>query len=351
MAKIGDIDKNLKVKSKIEKDNLVMLNPNEKPFSIFGVFYENGYKRMDTKIAEQTSAGVLHLHTNTSGGRVTFETDSPYVAISVKGEKTLFPHMPLTGTAGFDLYLYEDGNFTYWKSFVPPTDKKKSWESVVEFTDRKMRKILIHFPLYSNVNALYIGLDKDSTVNEFSPYTPDAPIVYYGSSITQGGCASRPGNNFPAIVSQKTLTDFLCLGFSGNAHGEDIMADYIASLDMSAFVLDYDHNDIGNPERLREKHFAFYKKVRGRHPDIPIIMMTSPYSFALEPSIEITKKIIKDSFAKASENDDNVYFIDGREMFGEKFLDCATVDSCHPNDFGFVKMAEAVLKVFEKIKK
>lgn len=350
MAKIDKIDKNLKVKTNIKKDGLKFIDINQKPFSIFGVEYDGkGYIRMDEEAAKQTNKGVYSLYRNTSGGRVTFETDSPYVAISYKGDITLFPHMPLTGTAGFDLYFFENGQFRYFKTFVPPTDKKKGFESIIEFPDKKMRKILIHFPLYSNVDSLFIGLDESSQLNEFNPYNDRLPVVYYGSSITQGGCASRPGNNYPAIVSQKTLTDFICLGFSGNAHGEEVMADYIANLKMSAFVLDYDHNDIGNPERLKEKHFAFYKKVREKNKTIPIIMMTSPYSLALEPSIEITKKIIKDSFAKASESDKNVYLIDGREMFGEEFLDCATVDSCHPNDYGFVKMAEAVLKVFEKI--
>lgn len=351
MARIDKIDKNLKVKTNIKKDGLVFFDINKKPFNIFGVTYDGkGYIRMDSSVAEKTNNGVKNLNRNTSGGRVAFETDSDYVAISYKGDITLFPHMPLTGTAGFDLYYFEDGEFRYFKTFVPPVDKKKGFESIVEFPDKKIRKILIHFPLYSNVDSVHIGIDEKSQLGEFNPYSDKLPVVYYGSSITQGGCASRPGNNYPAIVSQKMLDDFICLGFSGSAHGEDVIADYIASLDMSAFVLDYDHNDIGEPERLKEKQFAFYQKVRAKHKDIPIIMMTSPYSLALKPDIAITRKILGDSFARASENDNNVYFIDGREMLGEEFLDCATVDSCHPNDYGFVKMAEAVLKVFEEIK-
>lgn len=351
MAKISDIDKNLKVASSIEKDGITFFDASQKPFSVFGVFHDGKkFKRMNSDVAEATSKGVFQLHTNTSGGRVSFETDSPYTAISYRGRVTEFPHMPLTGTAGFDLYFFEDNELKYFKTFVPPVGSKEGFESIIEFPDKKMRKIVIHFPLYSDTEALYIGLDKSSQLGEFNPYNNKKPVVYYGSSITQGGCASHPGNNYPAIVSQKMLTDFICLGFSGNAHGEDVIADYIASLDMSAFVLDYDHNDIGNPEKLKEKHFAFYKKVREKHKTIPIIMMTSPYSLALSPDIEVTKKIIKDSFSKASENDENVYFIDGKEMFGEEFLDCATVDSCHPNDFGFVKMAEAVLNIFNKIK-
>lgn len=350
MAEISEIDKNLKVVSQIEKDNLTLLDINQKPFSIFGVFNDgNGFVRMDTSVAEKTNDGVFCLNRNTSGGRATFETDSPYVSILYKGNVTLFPHMPLTGTAGFDLYILENGRFRYYKSFVPPTDKEKSYESIIEFEDKKARKILIHFPLYSNVDSLYIGLDKDSQLNEFNPYKKELPIVYYGSSITQGGCASRPGNNYPAIVSQKNFTDFICLGFSGSAHGEEIIADYISNIPMSAFVLDYDHNDLDKPEMLKEKHFAFYKKIREKNKDIPIIIMSAPYTLSLSQMMDVSKKIVEESFAKASENDSNVYFIDGEKMLGEEFFECATVDGCHPNDYGFVKMAQAVLNILNEI--
>lgn len=351
MAEISEIDKNLKVVSEIGKDNLALLDVNQKPFSLFGVFNDGkGFVRMDTSVAEKTNNGVFHLNRNTSGGRVAFETDSPYVSVLYKGQITLFPHMPLTGTAGFDLYIFENGKFHYYKSFVPPTDKEDGFESIIEFEDKKARKILIHFPLYSNVDSLHIGLDKDSKINEFNPYNNDLPVVYYGSSITQGGCASRPGNNFPAIVSQKMLTDFICLGFSGSAHGEDIIADYISDIPMSAFVLDYDHNDSDRPERLREKHYALYKIVREKNKTIPIIIMSAPYTLALSPMLSVSKKIVEESFRKASENDKNVYYIDGEKMLGEDFFDCATVDACHPNDYGFVKMAQAVSEVFEEIR-
>lgn len=350
MAKIGDIDRNLKVSSSIKKDGLALLDVNKKPFSVFGVYNDGkGFTRMDSSVAKNISDGVYYLHRNTSGGRVTFETDSPYVSVSYKGNKALLPHMPLTGSAGFDLYFFENGEFRYYKTFVPSTDKKKKYESIIEFPDKKMRKILIHFPLYSNVDSLMIGLDRNSQLNEFNPYNDKAPIVYYGSSITQGACASRPGNNYPAIVSQKNLTDFLCLGFSGNAHGEEIMAEYISDLPMSAFVLDYDYNDASNPERLREKHYPFYKKIREKNKELPIIMMSAPYSLYFKPTQTVSKKIVEESFRKARETDKNVYYIDGRKMLGEEFIDCATVDGCHPNDYGFVKMAQAVLNTLKEI--
>lgn len=345
MAKISEIDKNFEVKTELNKENISWINALSSPIATYGVFHDGKkYKRMDSKVAEKVSSGVNYLHTNTSGGRITFETDSPYIAISVKGNFGRMPHMAFTGSAGFDLYIFENGEFKHFRTFIPPVEHQKEYTGIIEFPDFSKRKILIHFPLYSDVYELNLGFDSNSVIEEFRPYKSKAPVVYYGSSITQGGCASRPGNNYPAIVSAKTMTDFICLGFSGNAHGEDEMADYIAKLDMSAFVLDYDYNDFNNPERMKKTHHALYEKVRKAHPDIPIIIMTAPYSFATEEPASGNFDIIRETYLNAKEKGDDVYFINGRQMFGEEYKTCGTVDGCHPNDFGFVKMAEAVLK-------
>lgn len=349
MARISEIDKNLSVISKIKKENLCWLSANSELFNLKGVFFDGDcYKRMPTEIAEKVSDGVNYLHRHTSGGRLLFETDSEYVAISTTGKSDHMPHMAFTGSKGFDLYLFENGKFEYYNSFVPPVDKVEGYESIVEFGSKMSRKILIHFPLYGGVSELNIGIEDDAVINNFDPYKKGSMLVYYGSSITQGGCASRPGNNYSAIVSQKTLTDFICLGFSGNAHGEDVMADYLANLPVSLFVMDYDHNDIGEPDKLAQRHSKMYKKIRDKHPDIPVIIMSAPWSKRLMDSKLISRESVYQTYKGAKQNGDNVYFIDGQEMFGEEFKNCATVDGCHPNDFGFVKMAEAVLKVIKE---
>ena len=344
LAKISEIDRNFEVKNTFNNDGIVWVTPNDKPLSLYGVFFDGEkYKRMDSDVAKSVSNGVFCLHTNTSGGRITFETDSPYVAISVKGKFSHMPHMAFTGSAGFDLYVWDNGEFCHHSSFIPPVDNDKEYTGIIEFGTAERKKILIHFPLYSDVDEVMLGFDGNSVIEEYNPYRDVPPVVYYGSSITQGGCASRPGNNYPAIVSAKNLTDFICLGFSGNAHGEDEMADYIAGLDMSAFVMDYDHNDFNNPERMKQTHHTLYEKVRKAHPDIPIVIMTAPYSYRTlvqQGNFEVIEKTYLDAKARG----ENVFFIDGMKMFGEEYKTCGTVDGCHPNDFGFVKMAEAVLK-------
>jgi hypothetical protein len=127
------------------------------------------------------------------------------------------------------------------------------YESVIRFETRRKREITINFPLYSSVSALYIGLEENAVVEPSAGYKNKKPMVFYGSSITQGACASRPGNSYANIVSRTLGIDHINLGFSGNAKGEQTMADYIASLDMSVFVYDYDYN-APDPEHLQNTH-------------------------------------------------------------------------------------------------
>lgn len=108
---------------------------------------------------------------------------------------THFPHMPFTGSSGFDLYLHKNGMQTYFKTFVPPVNMTDGFESVVHFENHDEKDIVINFPLYNDLTDLYIGLQADAAVAEGSKYRFEKPILYYGSSITQG--AAHPG---PAIA-------------------------------------------------------------------------------------------------------------------------------------------------------
>ena len=127
--------------------------------------------------------------------------------------------------------------------------------------DGKEHTFTINFPLYQGVNSLYIGLKEGSVIKEAPEYETTAPFVYYGSSITQGGCASRPGSAYQNILSRHLQWDHINLGFSGSCKGEDEMAYYIASLDMSVFVYDYDHN-APTVEHLKNTHEIFFKKIK-----------------------------------------------------------------------------------------
>ena len=166
------------------------------------------------------------------------------------------------------------------------------------------------------------------------------PIVFYGSSITQGGCASRPANNYTTMLCRAVDAPQINLGFSGSAKGEIALAEAIGKLDMAVFVLDYDYN-APSAEHLAKTHEPFFKAVRKANPDVPVIML-SKCSW-ISPA---RRDIIKKTYDNAVRGGDkNVWFIDGQELFGEPGQNMCTVDHCHPNDLGFYMMYRRVLPV------
>lgn len=349
MADISSIDKNLKVTTVLGRDDAVLYNVLEDPMTLYGVFHDGErFRRLPEDLAAQVNDGVHYLARHTAGGRVCFTTDSDYVAISCKrADISHFPHMPETGTGGFDLYIRENGRARYVHTFIPPMDSD-NYESVIDLPGKEMREMIIHFPLYSGVVSLEVGLRNGSEVKKWSGYTYDVPVVYYGSSITQGGCASTPGGDYISRISHKLDCDYINLGFSGSAKAEPVIMDYLSKLNMSIFVYDYDHN-APNIEHLEKTHYIGYKTVRDANPDLPIIMLPKP---TYQPSGDTRRRrdIIEETYKRAlDEGDKNVYFIDSAEVFDTVLTDGCTVDGCHPNDFGFVIMADAIGKVIEKI--
>lgn len=344
--KLGEIDKNLQVESTLNIKGLKYRNALEAPFGIYGFCHprETGqYVRLPRETAARISPGVESLSMHTSGGRIRFRTDSAYVAVKVQLQDAHWmPHMPLTGSHGLDLYVYEKGQDLYQSSFIPPMEHPECYESAVYFPDSRMRELTIHLPLYSGMESLAIGVEENAHLEEGRPYRAVKPVLYYGSSITQGGCVSRPGNHYPAAIARETNVDFLCLGFSGGAKGEAEMAAYLAGIEASVFVCDYDHN-APDSRYLGETHFRVYRCYREAHPDTPVILVSRP-NIRLQETEDIARRdVIYRTYQEAyAAGDRNVYFVDGFQLFaGKRRYDC-TVDGTHPNDLGFFRMAETI---------
>jgi len=346
---ISKIDKNLKIETKIGKDGVRFYDVKNEPFRVHGLIYEDGWRRMPASVAESVSDAVAELSVHTAGGRVRFVTDSPYVAIkAVQPQYGLFKHMAATGQSGFDIYSGEGKNPTYVKTFVPTLNQVKDggYESIVELGEKALRTITVNFPLYYGVTELYIGLDEDAVLLRAKDYAHPIPAVYYGSSVTQGGCASRPGNSYQGFISRWLDIDHINLGFSGSARGEVEMAEYIAGLDMSVFVMDYDYN-APSIEHLEATHERFFKIIRARKPTLPIIILSRP-RYDLRPD-DKRNCIIRKTYENArAAGDENVYFIGGWETM--EISGCeGTVDGTHPTDFGFYSMATRIARDIERV--
>lgn len=350
MAKhISEIDTNFKVETDISIDGFEFYNIDNPPFRIYGVFREGDrYRRMPEAVAKSVSEGVHYLHANTAGGRVRFKTNSNQIYVLAKMDNAgRMQHFAFTGSVGFDIYEKTENGYNYVNTYVPPFEVDGEYSSCIAVGNNNLHDLTINFPLYSDVRELYIGLEPGSTLLPGDEYKPGKPIVYYGSSITQGGCASRAGTAYQGFISRRFDRDFINLGFSGNARAEDEMNEYLSSLDMSVFVEDYDYNSPSS-EHLAITHGKLFKAVRAAHPDIPIIIMSRPKYRLNDGDLGRLDIITKTYDNAVASGDKNVYILDGRQLM-ELVKDEGTVDGVHPTDLGFASMAAALGDLLEKI--
>jgi len=348
--RIAEIDKNFDTQSSTDI-KLAYYDVKSGVFEISGFPWfckNNSFCRLDINSLNILSEGVQYLAWNTAGGAIRFASDSTALAVKVElasGED--MPHMPRSGSSGIDIYVGSGKNKRHFGTAMPGSGEK-SYQAVFEGLNREMREWTLYMPLYNGVMNLHVGLEPGSRLEKPSPYTIQKPVVFYGSSITQGGCASRPGNAYTHIICRWMDANMVNLGFSGNAKGEPEMANLIASLQMSAFVLDYDHN-APDADHLAITHEAFFNIIRNAQPELPVIIVTKP-DFDSNPEINaLRRKVIYKTYRNAlNNNDSNVYFVDGQTLFGEKDRDACTVDGCHPNDLGFMRMAERIYPVLKQ---
>ncbi len=342
----------------VTETDVTWYDAKDKPFRLFGLLHDphtGGFCRLPREVAEATNQGVLSLYANPSGGRLRFATDSDYIILRVTLPRVeRFDHMPMTGVCGFDLYedSPEGTESEYIHTFRPFPHMTDGFVSVVRFKEHRMRRLTLNFPLYNEVERLELGLADSATLAEGIDYRNQKPVIFYGSSITQGGCASRPGNSYAAMACRALNLDYVNLGFSGSGKAEDAITRYMADLGMSVFVSDYDHN-APNAEYLRETHERMYRTIREKHPHVPYIMMTHPaYSKKCPGNKQSEERgaIIRETYEKArSEGDEQVYFLDGNKFFPKSAGDSCTVDATHPNDLGFYFMAQAILPILKEI--
>jgi len=231
------------------------------PFALHG-FYEPVtepfFRRVPADIAAATSEGVDKLSRESAGGRVRFSTDSPYIAIRAKylvvGRS---PHLTLISSSGFDLYTEGEFGSRFVKEFRMPYDMGDSYEQILFVGEGGMRSYTVNFPVHAVVESLEIGLKPDASVGMAKPYRNIKPVIFYGSSIVHGTAATRPGYTYSAIISRELNLDFRNIGFSGQAKGERVLAQWLATLPMSVFVYDYDHN-APSVEHLKDTHYPLY---------------------------------------------------------------------------------------------
>lgn len=207
-------------------------------------------------------------------------------------------------------------------------------------------EITVWMPRNPHTTDIIIETDDDAELFAPADYSAEKPFVFYGSSITECGITSVPCA-YASLLSRWFDSDFYNFGASGNAQGEPEMADWVSKIDMSVFIMDYDHN-APSADWLRNTHRPFYERFRQVRPDTPVIMMSRPSDDT--PEFEERRQIVRDTYDFAVVNGDkNVYYIDGKSYFEGYDREMCTIDITHPNDLGHYLMAKKISGTIEKI--
>ena len=316
---------------------------NDKPIRIFGLpeFERTGkLTRLPDEVIEKVPS-LTHYGRRCHGARMEFMTDAKEVTVELCFKT-------LTVDVGMSLYhcqgafvLVGDHPTSEYIGLVNPTNYDMKTVSKKFALSGAMQRVTIWFPRNEQMEYISVSVPDEATVAEAPDYTVSKPILFYGSSITEGGCACNNFNCYNGILSRHLDADFISLGFSGSARGELAIAEYINTLDFSLFVYDYDHN-APTVEHLAATHESFFKAIRAAKPDVPVIMMTRP-KVRYNDEEKLRREVVRRTYENAlAAGDKNVYFLDGETFYGETDRELCSMDLIHPNDLGFYRMAMAI---------
>lgn len=309
------------------------------------------YDRLPARAEGKVRDAVWGLSRHSAGMCVRFVTDSTKIHArwTVTSANLAMPHMPATGVSGVDLYARNEQGQWRWVAVGQP---KAQTNEIVLAQNLKpgQREYLVYLPLYNGTTQAEIGVPPTAKL-EVAPAYPTArakPIVYYGTSITHGACASRPGMVHTAILQRRYDRPAINLGFSGNGRMEPEVGEFLIELDPAAYVIDCCPNMSGAETAAKTKPLV--AQLRKAHPDTPIVLVEDRrYTDAwLNPSKgernDGNHAALKKAYDQLiASGDKHLYYIAGDDLLGDD--GDGAVDSSHPNDLGFIRQADAFDKV------
>ncbi|MDF1849992.1 MAG: SGNH/GDSL hydrolase family protein [Verrucomicrobiales bacterium] len=308
------------------------------------------FDRLPAKAEKIVRAPVWNLSRHSSGISFQFTTDATEIRIRYQvGSASLDkPHMPATGASGVDLYaMMPDGKWG-WVEVTRPQAAETT--HTIKGLDPGQRTYLAYLPLYNSTTAIEIGVPNGAKLEPLPARDQDS-IVFYGTSITHGACASRPGMTHPAILGRWLDRPIINLGFSGNGRMEIELAALLAEIDTSLYIIDCLPNM--NGKLVDERAEAFVRKLREVRPETPILLVedrsfTNSWIFKdrRERHAENRAALIRAYDKLVSSGMKDIYYLAGESLLGED-TEGAT-DGSHPSDLGFFRQAEAFLPAIQE---
>ena len=315
------------------------------------------FDRLPAKAQEKVRADVWNLSRHSAGLCVRFAADTPAIHArwTLTSDSLAMPHMPATGVSGLDLYARDDTGHWRWVACATPNNASvEQGGVVVDGLAPGKREWLLYLPLYNGVTSLEIGVPAGTTL-ERAPSALrgcDKPIVFYGTSITHGACASRPGTCHTALLHRRYGRPVVNLGFSGNGRMEPEVGELLAEIDAAVYVIDCCPNLDGPTTAARTRPLV--ELLRKARPDTPIVLVEDrrstdswlrPSKQAHNDANHVALKAAYDELAAAGVK--GLHYLGGDDLLGADGE--GTVDSSHPTDSGFVDHAKAFAKVLDPL--
>ena len=322
------------------------------------------YDRLPISYKDKVRKPVWDLSKSSAGITVRFHSNSTTISLKWTVLNNLdMSHMASTGIKGIDLYTKYDNKWRYvttagalvglktYQNKSIPADSENEYELIKNMTP-EFREYKLFLPLYDGVTKLEIGIDNNALINKASP-NPAKPIVFYGTSITQGGCASRPGMAHTNIISRKLDVDCINYGFSGNGRMETPIVELISEIDARFYVIECLQNM--DSQQISERVRPLVDMIRTKHPLTPIVLVENMmYTTAfLDQTIET--RLIQENAALKNEYDkilksglQNIFYIkDNQDLLLDNE---GTVDGIHLTDLGFLRYSDYLLENFKNYK-
>jgi len=311
---------------------------------------ENMYDRLPASYKEIVREPVWDLSKNSAGLSIRFLSNSS--VITAKWEllnNISMDHMPDTGIKGVDLYYKNNNEWQYINTGRPMGFNNEY--RLVDNMDNELREYKIFLPLYDGLKNIEIGIDNSSFIRK-PRKSEKKPIIFYGTSITQGACASRPGMAHTNIISRKLDRNVINFGFSGNGRMEQPISELISESDPTFYVIECMPNMYPS-DMVTSNTIPLVDTIRNKHPNTPIILVdlfTSPLTVLNNNADKGTYEMnnaLKTEYEKMISNGyDNIIYLESSNALGYDFE--GTVDAVHFTDLGFMRYSNFLIEKFNE---
>ncbi len=310
------------------------------------------FDRLPAKAEGVVRPPVWSLSRHSAGMAVRFQTDATSIQVDYEllSSSLAMTHMPATGVSGLDLYCQVDDGSFRWMQVAKPT-KQHVTTTIVGGLSKAMRTYMMYLPLYNGVNSLKIGVAAQSTFTPLAPRNAK-PLVFYGTSIMHGACASRPGMAIPAILGRRFELPTINLGFSGNGKMDPEMAPLLAELDPAVYCIDCLPNM--GPDLVSQRAEATVKTIRAARPDTPILLVedrifTNARFFPAKQEFhKANHRALRQAYESLQKQGvPKLFYLPGDHLLGDDGE--GATDGSHPSDLGFMRNAAAYESVLHSI--